>query len=156
MKNNSVSKSEAFTKNDQAAVCGVVDVSGARSIAFVNRCNYPIWISAFPTVGNGIQRIEPKARTIYNIPDSGWKGRMWPKTGCDGNGQNCAVGQSIPPCPPNGCQPPAETKVEFFFPVINDRNAVWYDISLVDGYSLPMEIIPDKQVSQCNCSFVSF
>lgn len=44
-------------------------------------------------------------------------------------------------------QPPAETKVEFFYPAQNDQNAVWYDISLVDGYSLPMEIIPDKQVS---------
>lgn len=147
MKNNSVTKSDAFPKNDQNAVCGIVNVSGGRSITFVNRCSYPIWMSPFPSVGNGIAKIEQNAHTTYNIPDSGWKGRFWPKTECDNNGQNCAVGQSIPPCPSNGCQPPAETKVEFFYPPINDRNAVWYDISLVDGYSLPMEIIPSKQVS---------
>ncbi len=147
MKRNVVFRGEAFRKNDQNAICGLVNVSGERSITFVNRCNYPIWMNPFPTVGNGIQRLEQNARTIYNIPDSGWKGRFWPKTECDGNGQNCAVGQSVPPCPSGGCQPPAETKVEFFFPTMNDRNSVWYDISLVDGYSLPMEIIPDKQVS---------
>lgn len=151
MKTNSVSKSDAFSKIDQNALCGIVDVSGGRSITFANRCTYPVWMSPFPTVDSGIQRIEPNARTTYNIPDSGWQGRFWPKTDCDNDGQNCAVGQSIPPCPSNGCQPPAETKVEFFYPAMNGHNisqdTVWYDISLVDGYSLPMEIIPDKQVS---------
>lgn len=153
MKTNQVSKDEAFTKKDQNAVCGVVirGVSdGGRSITFVNRCSYPIWISPFPTLGNGIQRIDQNSQTLYGIPDSGWKGRFWPKTDCDNDGQNCAVGQSVPPCPSQGCQPPAETKVEYFFPDANDQNAVWYDISLVDGYSLPMEIIPDKQVRIIN------
>ncbi|KAG4076940.1 hypothetical protein HA402_015927 [Bradysia odoriphaga] len=155
MKTNNVSKSEAFPKNDQNAVCGVVGLSGGRSITFLNRCNFPIWINPFPILGNGIQRLEQNARTTCNIPDSGWRGRVWPKTGCDNNGQNCAVGQSIPPCPSTGCQPPAETKVEFFYPASIDRIAVWYDISLVDGYSLPMEIIPDKQEGSCvttNCA----
>lgn len=45
-----------------------------------------------------------------------------------------------------GCQPPAETKIEFFFPPAGDPRNVWYDISLVDGYSLSMEIIPSKKV----------
>lgn len=98
-------------------------------------------------MGNGIQRLQQNARITYNIPTSGWKGRFWPKTECDGSGQNCAVGQSVSPCPTGGCQPPADTKVEFFYPAINDPNAVWYDVSLVDGYSLPMEIVPDKQVN---------
>lgn len=122
-----------------------------RTITFFNRCTYPIWINPFPSnngpqLTNGIPRMEPNARLTLNIPDSGWAGRFWPKTECDGNGQNCAVGQSVAPCPSNGCQPPADTKVEFFYPPKNDPNAVWYDISLVDGYSLPMEIIPSQQV----------
>lgn len=104
MKNNTVSKNDAFPKNDQNAVCGVVDVSGGRSITFKNRCTYSIWMSPFPTLEDGIRRIEPNAATIYNIPDSGWGGRFWPKTECDNSGQNCAVGQSMPPCPANGCQ----------------------------------------------------
>lgn len=76
-------------------------------------------------------------------------GRFWPKQGCDANGQNCEVGQSIDPCNAGGCDPPAETKVEFFFPPSNDWGDVWYDISLVDGYSLPVEIIPSVQQGTC-------
>ncbi len=91
--------------------------------------------------------MDQNARITFNIPDFGWAGRFWPKTGCDGSGQSCAVGQSVAPCPSGGCQPPADTKVEFFFPSVSDSNAIWYDVSLVDGYSLPMEIIPSRQVS---------
>jgi hypothetical protein len=41
-----------------------------------------------------------------------------------------------------GCQPPADTKVEFYFPSQPPHEDSWYDISLVDGYSLPMKIVP--------------
>jgi len=126
----------------------------ARQIAFTNRCSHPIWISPL-TNGNGtplpegIRRVESGAGFTYQIPNGGWGGRFWPKQGCDGSGQNCEVGQSMPPCLPNGCDPPAETKVEFFFPPVGDTNAVWYDVSLVDGYSLPAEIIPSFQGGSC-------
>lgn len=76
-------------------------------------------------------------------------GRFWPKTGCDGNGQNCVSGQSVPPCGPRGCDPPAETKVEFYFPAAGASGSVWYDVSLVDGYSLPAEIVPSVQQGTC-------
>lgn len=56
------------------------------------------------------------------------------------------MGQSDPPCPSGGCQPPADTKVEFFFPPINNGEQVWYDVSLVDGYSLSAKIVPSVQV----------
>lgn len=76
-------------------------------------------------------------------------GRFWPKSGCDNNGINCEVGQSVSPCPQGGCQPPAETKVEFFFPPSGNGQDVWYDISLVDGYSLAAEIVPSVQQGSC-------
>lgn len=122
-----------------------------RRIAFKNRCKEPIWISPLtskngPGLAGGIKRLAPNAQTVYSIPDSGWKGRFWPKTGCDGSSQNCKVGQSVPPCPAGGCQPPAETKIEFFYPPTGDTRTIYYDVSLVDGYTLPMEIIPNKQV----------
>ena len=34
------------------------------------------------------------------------------------------------------------SKVEFYFPSQPPREDAWYDISLVDGYSLPMKIVP--------------
>lgn len=76
-------------------------------------------------------------------------GRFWPKTGCDDSGQNCESGQSVDPCNEGGCDPPADTKVEFFFPPSGDPGAVWYDVSLVDGYSLAAEIVPSIQQDSC-------
>ena len=78
----------------------------------------------------------------FQIPTSGWAGRFWPKTGCDNSGYNCEFGDSVPPCPVGGCQPPADTKVEFNFPPQPPNQDSWYDVSLVDGYSLPMRIVP--------------
>jgi hypothetical protein len=129
--------------------------STGRQITFQNRCGRDIWISPLtnnqgPPLPDGIVRLANNAKHSYQIPNGGWGGRMWPKTGCDGSGQNCQVGQSIPPCPSGGCQPPAETKVEFFFPPTSSSGqAVWYDVSLVDGYSLPAEIVPSSQGGSC-------
>jgi len=93
-------------------------------------------------------RLDNGATGAYQIPNGGWGGRFWPKTGCDGSGHNCEVGQSMPPCLPTGCDPPAETKVEFFFDP-SGAGATWYDISLVDGYSLAAEIVPSVQEGSC-------
>jgi len=125
----------------------------ARTINFKNSCPQTLWVSPLtnadgPPPAEGIVQLTSGASGVYTIPDAGWGGRFWPKSGCDGSGHNCEVGQSMPPCLPNGCDPPAETKVEFFFPAASDTaGQVWYDISLVDGYSLPAQIIPSVIVS---------
>ena len=102
-------------------LAALLSLASGRQIAFTNRCSHPIWISPLtnadgPPLAEGIQRLEAGARFTYQIPDAGWGGRFWPKQGCDGSGHNCEVGQSMPPCLANGCDPPAETKVEFHFP----------------------------------------
>ncbi|KAF8062655.1 Glucan endo-1 [Scenedesmus sp. PABB004] len=119
---------------------------GPRTLKFVNACPQPIWLSSthntdrMPLPG-GVVKIAQGASYTYDIPSNGWAGRLWPKVGCDDAGTNCAFGDSVPPCPPGGCSPPAETKVEFNWPT--DPNAdCWYDVSLVDGFSLPMRITP--------------
>lgn len=128
-----------------------------RRITFKNRCPQTVWISPLTNAQGApigpIQQLGQQQEYAYIVPDGGWGGRFWPKIGCDGSGQNCQVGQSNPPCPANGCQPPADTKVEFFYPAVNSQDAVWYDVSLVDGYSLPMEILPSQSVSYKHCSF---
>lgn len=79
----------------------------------------------------------------YNIPDEGVASvRVWPKTNCDDSGNNCSTGQSIPPCPNTGCQPPFESKVEFTFGDINSSTeSTDYDVSFADGYTLPLKVI---------------
>lgn len=77
--------------------------------------------------------------------------RLWPKTKCDADGNNCLTGQSKPPCPKTGCSPPFESKVEFTLAYDKDgkcnkdkwkkgSSKTWYNISFVDGYTLPTTI----------------
>jgi len=126
----------------------------SRDINFVNKCGYDIWINPLtnaqgPQIAGGIAKIANGGQFTYRIPDSGWAGRFWPKSGCNAQGYNCNVGQSVAPCLPGGCDPPGETKVEFFFPPVGGSSNVWYDISLVDGYSLAAEIVPSVQQGSC-------
>lgn len=131
-----------------------------RYIQVTNNNGYPIWVQTQPNdkqpqLRNGeIVKLDAGANVKYDIEDAGWGGRIWPKTGCDDSGNNCEFGQSIAPCPDGGCQPPAETKVEFFFPPNGDPAAAYYDISLVDGYSLGAEITPLLNVSFLLMGFV--
>jgi hypothetical protein len=133
----------------------------SRVIEFENRCGYDIWINPLTNaqgkeLAPGIVRLRNYEHFTYAIPTiEGWGGRFWPKSGCDSSGHNCEVGQSVDPCNPGGCDPPAETKVEFFFPNSTHPGDIWYDVSLVDGYSLPVEIVPSVQVGTCvttNCA----
>lgn len=117
-------------------VCAIEYTGGLRFIEVGNNNSFPIWIETKsndnqPPLKNEIVQINPNDRTKFDIQDSGWAGRLWPKVGCDGSGANCEFGQSIDPCPAGGCQVPSETKVEFFFPAINSPDAAYYDISLV-------------------------
>lgn len=84
-----------------------------RAIEVGNRNNFAIWIETLtnnngPPLSNEVIRLNPGGKHTYNVRDEGWAGRLWPKIGCDQRGANCQFGQSIPPCPRNGCQPPAE------------------------------------------------
>ncbi|XP_037029589.1 glucan endo-1,3-beta-glucosidase-like [Bradysia coprophila] len=115
-----------------------------RYIDIGNKHTATLWIQS-NFKGRELIRIDAGKTERYEIPDSGWiSGMMWPKIGCDRTGQNCMFGQSQAPCPPGGCQPPSETKVEFTYHEINNPGHTFYDISLVDGYSMGVEIIPVK------------
>jgi len=129
-------------------------IQAQRFVQFTNKCPHDIWIEPLtnaqgPAHPDGIVRLGNQATHTYHISQEGWGGRFWPKQGCDGNGHNCEVGQSMPPCLPGGCDPPAETKVEFFFPHASDPADIWYDVSLVDGFSLPADIIPSQTGGSC-------
>jgi hypothetical protein len=121
----------------------------------INQCPMDVWLASqpnanFPELPDGVVRLAAKTGTHgYTMPQAGWAGRFWPKTGCDSSGQNCATGQAIPPCPPQGCQPPADTKIEFFFGPAGGTERPYYDVSLVDGYSLAAKIDPSTSGGRC-------
>src|SRR5262245_7849823 len=134
----------------------------APQISITNDCDFPVWIAqlqGFDKQANGFypvlqstnpnpaSRLDASQTAVYMIPHpAGWVGRFWPKVGCDANGANCTVGSSKDGCPATGCQPPADTLVEFFYPsdppAPDTDERPNYDISLVDGYTLAMKIEP--------------
>jgi hypothetical protein len=134
-------------------VCAMT--ASALELTVTNKCAFTVWLATtpnfqIPPLPDGEVRLDTGNRYVYSIANAGWAGRFWPKYGCDDAGTNCLFGQSSAPCPSDGCQPPADTKIEFNFPPQPPTSDSWYDISLVDGYSLPMEIIP-RGINQGSC-----
>ncbi|XP_027355016.1 thaumatin-like protein 1b [Abrus precatorius] len=117
------------------------------SFKIVNKCRYTIWPGLLsgatspplPTTGFALR--SGKSKTI-NIPKS-WSGRIWARTLCgqDPDGKFSCVtadcGSGKVECA-GGAKPPA-TLAEF---TLNGADGLdFYDVSLVDGYNLPMLIV---------------
>ncbi|NLN63560.1 MAG: thaumatin family protein [Myxococcales bacterium] len=145
------------------------DTDQPTRLRITNRCAYPIWIQFGD--GDGKRQVlenhNPGANNRrftsgesfdYAIPDEGdipdiinagiaLEGtRFWVKRGCDEKGDNCTVGQSRTnsdgTCPPGGCHPPIESKMEATWASLSSGSVTWYNASHVDGYSEPYVIIP--------------
>jgi Thaumatin family len=157
-----------LTINDPAAQ------TYANRVSLTNSCPFTVWVTSLNNSGSAplrpsdrLVRLNSGQSHAYGIPDGGWGGQFRPKFQCDANGNNCLSGQSLPPCPTGpapyaGCQPPAETKIEFHFPFPGEPVQLpFFDTSLVDGYTLRARIAPDAAPSgncttfNCNLSFES-
>ncbi|KAI3922646.1 hypothetical protein MKX01_006335 [Papaver californicum] len=117
--------------------------SGA-TFTFINNCDYTVWPgilsnSGSPKLGTtGFQL--PKSNSVSFQAPAGWSGRFWGRTGCtfDSSGKgscstaDCGSGQIE--CNGAGATPPA-TLAEF---TLGLGSQDFYDVSLVDGYNLPM------------------
>ncbi|KAF6174342.1 hypothetical protein GIB67_040835 [Kingdonia uniflora] len=120
-------------------------VTGA-TFTFINSCEYTVWPGILDSAGSpklqttGFQLIQGNSLS-FQAP-TGWSGRFWARTGCnfDGSGQgtcktaDCGSGQVE--CNGSGAAPPA-TLAEF---TLGSGSQDFYDVSLVDGYNLPMVI----------------
>jgi hypothetical protein len=113
-----------------------------------SNCAQPIWIahSDNETDAQNIQLARGQSHD-YDIPAGGLSAvRFWPKVGCDGGGHNCAMGDNGQgggvPCPAGGCQPPLDSKFEATFAAVGDTAQTWYNLSQVDGYTLPFKVRP--------------
>ncbi|KAI3988996.1 hypothetical protein MKX01_033032 [Papaver californicum] len=118
-------------------------ISGA-TFTFINNCDDTVWPgilsnSGSPKLGTtGFQL--PKSNSVSFQAPGGWSGRFWGRTGCtfDSSGKgscstaDCGSGQIE--CNGAGATPPA-TLAEF---TLGLGSQDFYDVSLVDGYNLPM------------------
>lgn len=121
-------------------ICKSKGVSGA-TFTFVNKCEQTVWpgILGNPGLGSTGFELQKGASRSFEAP-TGWSGRFWGRTGCmfDGSGQgSCATGDCGSgkiECDGAGASPPA-TLAEF---TLGSGSQDFYDVSLVDGYNLPM------------------
>lgn len=124
---------------------------GVESVTFTltNQCGYIVWPGILSGAGTpplsttGFALQPGESNSIY-VPIS-WSGRLWGRTNCqyDSTGKFTCVtgdcGSGTPECSGGGAAPPASL-AEF---TLNGANGLdFYDVSLVDGYNLPMLVAP--------------
>lgn len=118
-------------------------------LILVNNCNYSVWpgvlgSAGHPSLENGGFHLAVGEEVVFEVPN-GWSGRIWGRQGCgfDGLGRGrCETGDcgGVLQCKGAGGAPPA-TVVELTFGT--DRSPLhYYDVSLVDGFNLPVTVAP--------------
>ena len=133
-----------------------------------NECKYTVWPGILtsanvPRNSSSSMGYElPAGRQARMTMAAGWSGRVWGRTGCvfddDGSGScvsgGCGSGRLS--CDGTGATPPT-TLAEFALQglgVLQD----FYDVSLVDGFNLPLSIVPLNSTckpASCNASIDS-
>ncbi|KDP36624.1 hypothetical protein JCGZ_08440 [Jatropha curcas] len=122
--------------------------SQATTFTITNNCPYTIWPANLAGSGpqlssTGFELASKASLTLTALPP--WSGRFWARTGCttDPSGKfncataNCGTGQVQ--CNGVAGSPPASL-VEFSIAPNNGRD--FYDVSLVDGFNLPISVTP--------------
>ncbi|KAG2667209.1 hypothetical protein I3760_15G101900 [Carya illinoinensis] len=137
-------------------------VQSAR-ITFTNNCPNSVWPGTLtsdqkPQLSTTGFELASKASTQIDV-QAPWKGRFWARTGCstDALGRfscaiaDCASGQVA--CNGNGAIPPASL-VEINM-VENSGQDYFYDISLVDGFNLPVSVSTEGGTGDCQTTSCS-
>ncbi|KAF8049519.1 hypothetical protein N665_2190s0006 [Sinapis alba] len=136
------------------------------TFTIVNQCNYTVWpgllsgagtTAALSTTGFSLNSFESR---VISIPPS-WSGRIWARTICNQNATTgkftCATGDCVSSqieCSGAGAKPPATLglSISAEFTLNGSDNLDFYDISLVDGYNVPMMIVPRGGAGKCNAT----
>jgi hypothetical protein len=123
---------------------------GQRSITFINGCQQTIWVAiqtqrGAPPARSGVQ-IDPGQTQMVQMSND-WAGRFWGRTGCNfgGGGQgSCETGD----CPGGldcaagtGAKQPV-TLGEIAYSLDRSKDSDFYDVSMVDGFNLPLALGP--------------
>lgn len=132
----------------------------AASFTFTNNCAYTVWpgvlsgagTAPLETTGFALQSGETRKLSA----PSNWSGRFWGRTGC---GEDPATGKFTcstadcgsgnVECSGCGASPPV-TLAELTLSGAGGLD--FYDVSLVDGYNLPMSLEPEGGGAAGNCT----
>ncbi|XP_022754869.1 thaumatin-like protein 1b [Durio zibethinus] len=127
-------------------------ISGT-TFTLVNKCDHTVWPGILGNAqldSTGFELPSGGSRTFQAPPS--WSGRFWGRTGCTSDPNTGQVtcqtgdcGSSQIECNGRGASPPA-TLAEF---TIGSGTQDYYDVSLVDGYNLPMIVEPSGGSGTC-------
>ncbi|XP_049397617.1 pathogenesis-related protein R major form [Solanum stenotomum] len=115
-------------------------VTHAATFDITNRCTYPVWAAASP---GGGKRLDSGQTWNLNVNPGTIQARIWGRTNCnfDGSGRGkCETGDCNGMLECQGYGSPPNTLAEFALNQPNNLDFV--DISLVDGFNIPMEFSP--------------
>ncbi|ELU41109.1 thaumatin-like protein [Rhizoctonia solani AG-1 IA] len=133
----------------------------ARLFTVYNACPFTIWPAvwtntsygnAFPLVEGGWEAPTNTSKQ-FAVPDNWAAGRIWGRRGCDfsnperqGPDTCCTGGLN---CTSDGAAP--TTLAEWTLSPTDDR-ADYYDVSLLDGFDLPIRITPSAECPAAECA----
>jgi len=138
--------------------------ANARTFTVYNGCPFTVWPAVFTdlNVGTAVPNVptgwEAAAYTkrVFTVPNNWTAGRIWGRRNC-----NFATNPGPNSCLDGGCNggllcdahtgtgvPPA-TLAEFTLSASSGLD--YYDVSLVDGYNLPMEVKTNNGCSKASC-----
>nr|ABM91763.1 acidic thaumatin-like protein 13 precursor [Taxus x media] len=127
------------------AVSVYVQEAGAAKFEITNQCSYTVWAAGTP---GGGQQLQTGETWSVDVAAGTAAGRFWGRTGCsfDGNGRgSCQTGDcgGLLSCQASGAVPASLAE----YSLNQDQNKDCYDISLVDGFNVPISLAPTN--GQC-------
>lgn len=134
------------------------NVASAATFTIANGCAYTVWPGILANAGslmlaNGGFELASGQSVNIQAP-SGWSGRLWGRTGCKFSASgigNCASGDCDGKlqCQGAGAATPA-TLAEFTIAGLQvNVKQDFYDVSLVDGYNIPIAVVPTSGSGMC-------
>ncbi|GAA0161847.1 hypothetical protein LIER_18072 [Lithospermum erythrorhizon] len=115
-----------------------------------------IWPATLTSSGGAASttgfELASKGDSNIDVP-ANWSGRIWARTGCSSTGSACATGEcgsTHVSCNGNGGNPPVSLVEITFAGGLNQREDFYY-ISLVDGFNLPVKVIPEGNCKTISC-----
>ncbi|KAG8689448.1 hypothetical protein FRC11_002533, partial [Ceratobasidium sp. 423] len=136
-----------------ALILAFIGSALGRTFTIYNKCSYTVWPAIFtdlnvgtsvPAVETGWEALAGSSRT-FTVPNDWKAGRIWGRTGCDFSSKTGADA-----CLTGGCNGGLECDSKTGTGVApvsiaewtlgTSSNSDYYDVSLVDGFNLPIQI----------------
>ncbi|XP_020877179.1 osmotin-like protein OSM34 [Arabidopsis lyrata subsp. lyrata] len=123
----------------------LISTATAATFDILNRCSYTVWAAASP---GGGRHLNPGQSWRLDVAAGTKMARIWGRTNCnfDSSGRGrCETGDCNGGLQCTGWGQPPNTLAEYALNQYN--NLDFYDISLVDGFNIPMSLAQQARIA---------